>query len=160
MEYAKLINAIGACMQIDARCFTRYNKPVTQGDVGEETITIRDTKFCVVDYKDTEASFYLRAGQFCDNGKPMGMDDLIERFMKEDATLKIIDTAEEAVLSSIGEKYLVAVNDILAIAKGYVDNRETNCSIKLGTSINSSRDPGVVIFIACNDHTLVLTVRE
>lgn len=160
MEYAKLINAIGACMQVEARCFTRYNKSVMKGEGADAGMSARDTKFVVVDYKNTDASFHIRAGQIQFNGMAVGIDQFIEMIKKEDSSLIVHRYIEEAIQASLGEKYLSAANDILAIAKGYVNERNDECLIKFASFVNKERNPGVTIFVACPDQTVVLSITE
>lgn len=160
MEYAKLINAIGACMQIEARCFTRYNKKITQGEGDEAGLVARDTKFVVVDYKDTDTSFHLRGAQVRVNDKCVGIDKMIEMIKGEDPSLTVHRYIEEAVNASLGEKYLAAANDIVKMAKGYIEENNDECQLKFASYKLTSGDPGAVIFVQCPDQTVVLTITE
>jgi hypothetical protein len=160
MEYAKLINAVGAYLQMDARTFTRYNKKTLHGEGSESGMSARDAKFVVVDYKDTDVSFHLRAGQIQFNGASITIDQMISAIGKADPSLKMHETIEEAIKSSIGEKYLQAATDILDMTKGYVSDRNDGCLIKFGTYISSEQEPGLSIFVSCHDESVVLTIKE
>lgn len=160
MEYARLINGIAACMGNEARTFTRYNKSVTQGEGSEAHMKARDTKMVVVDYKNTDVSFHLRAGQIAFNGTPFTNTMMIEHIKKEDPSLVIQDSFEDAIMHSIGPKYLYAVSDICDIIKCYVKDRNDKCQVQYGSLLDGEGNPAISIFVECEDMVVVLTVKE
>lgn len=160
MEYAKLVNAIGAYMQTEARTFTRYNKKTNIGEGDEAHLSARDTKFVVVDYKDTDVSFYLRAGQVRINDKGADIDEMIAKFKEDDATLTTRDTIEEAIKYSIGEKYLPVANDVVKMAKAFIDENNHHCHLKFANFFNGEGSPLAAIFVQCSDQTMAITLAE
>jgi hypothetical protein len=160
MEYARLINGLAACMGNEARTFTRYNKPAVQGEGDESHMTARDCKMVVIDYKGSDTSFNLRAGQIAFNETKLTAQMAFDTIAKNDSTLKRMSSLDMvATFSGLNAKYTPVLHDLLSLSRCYIDKLEPN-KIMFGVFISGDGTPGVSIFVECEKEVVILTLKE
>lgn len=160
MEYAKLINAIAACMGSDARTFTRYNKAAVEGTGEEAGMKARDCKMVVVDYKNTDTSFNLRAGQMAIANTKLTALMAFDEIAKSDSSLKRLSSLEMVTaFSGLDAKYGPVLHDLLAVSRCYINKLEPN-KVIFGVSVSADNTPCASIFVECETEVVILTVKE